>query len=451
MISILRDLFKGDRVIWGVYALLVVISILEMYSASSTLAYGMSTYYKPISRHVSMLLSGTIVALIFSNIPHKFFAFLGRMSYIVSILLLFAVQFKEGTNDAARWIFGVQPSEFAKFGLVILVSLLLCKGQIEEGVSNKNFKIIIGITIAACILILPENFSTALLLGTVVYFMMFIGRVQLKKLALIALLAGAFLGVGYTYIKYAPPSMLIKRMDTWKNRLESDPVPLVDQSINDKNLQKQYARMAVVNGGLTGKFFGRSQIRDFLPQAYSDFIYAIIIEEMGLLGGLMIIIFYLVLMFRVLNRFRDCEDLFGGFMMLGLMILILFQALINMAVGVGLFPVTGQPLPLLSRGGSSMLITSGYFGIIQSVCHYVQTEKGKKLLAEKQLREEEESAALAAEAEYNIHQEILNDYNGSAEDEYIATSNVDNTTITQNTTGDEYDLISGRKSDFIVE
>ena len=221
--------------------------------------------------------------------------------------------------------------------------------------------------------------------------------------------------------------MLRKRSDTLKSRLESRLMPLGDQPRNYKNLQKQYASMEVGKRGVTSKFIGRSQIRDILPLAYSDYIYAIIIEEMGLFGGLIIIIFFLVLMFRVLNKFRDCGDLFGGFMMLGLMILILFQALINMAVGVGLFPVTGQPLPLLSRGGSSMLITSGYFGIIQSISRCVMENEEIK---QQHLRKVEEGIGYFDEnGDYNEYEnvdtdtgEILN-YTPDSEQEYFENDN----------------------------
>ena len=404
MTEILKGFFKGDRIIWGIYAVMLFVSILEMFSASSTLAYGMSTYYKPISLHMQFLAIGTFVAVVASNMPHKYFIPIGLFCFIMSIFLLIAVLFTPEVNGASRRIFGLQPSEVGKFGLITLVSFLLCKGQTVDGIRKNIFYYIIITTVLICGLILPENFSTAFLLSVVVFFLMFIGRVQLRRLGIIMALAVFSLGTGYVALKYLPEgSIKVWRFPTWQARLKTKEIPLVDQKLDDKNMQEQYARMALVNGGLFGKFVGKGEIRDFLPQAYSDFIFSVIIEELGIIGGLVVLFLYLFLMFRVLAVFKDCRDMFGGFLLIGLMILILFQALINMAVGVGLIPVTGQPLPLLSRGGSSTLITCGYIGIIQSVCNWVNIDK-----------EKQRQQLLAAEAENNM---ILSEVDSEEESE----------------------------------
>ena len=375
MKTFLNKLFKGDRYIWSIYFTLGIISIVEIFSATSTLAYRSNEHWAPMISHTSSFIIGTIIVLIVQNFRTQIFRPLGLLAIFISFVTLIAVLFTPEVNGAQRNIMSLQPSEIGKFGLIATVSYLLSKGRTEYGITKYAFWAIIISSIFICGLILPENFSTAVLLGSVVFFLMFIAKVQWKYLLSLlgtVLIAGTILTL---ILVYVPEDYMIGRMKTWKARLElsfnGDKTPLVEQEVNDKNRQVQYGRMAVANG-LVGKGPGNSQIRDFLPQAYSDYIYSIIIEELGFVfGGIGILLLYIFLMYRVGKIFKKCKYPFPGFLLLGLTMLIIFQALINMAVGVDLIPVTGQPLPLISRGKNSMFMTCLYFGIILSISRSV--------------------------------------------------------------------------------
>ncbi|MEG1617648.1 MAG: FtsW/RodA/SpoVE family cell cycle protein [Bacteroidales bacterium] len=403
-----KTLFKGDKYIWGIYLVLAIISVIEIFSATSTLAYRASEHFMPAFTHTTYLIIGTLAVLVMHNWPPHYFKGIGYLMYPASIFLLVAVKFTPGVNNAQRWIFGLQPSELAKFSLIIVVCHLLAKGQTQEGISRFAFRAILIAAGIACTLIVSENFSTAFLLGTITFFLMFIARVQWKRmlaiLGSVVVLGGLFLAV----LTMTPKNYLPGRMATWKGRIErkaDDSRPLVEQRIDDKNLQVQFGRMAVANGGLIGRFPGNSEIRDFLPQAYSDYIYSIIIEEMGfLMGGVGVLILYFMLLVRAGIIFRRCKNPFLGFLLLGATMMVVFQAFINMAVGVDLIPVTGQPLPLISRGGTSMFLTCGYFGVILGISRSVgmgeEDYDENRLIGETtQTDEAETEQALIAESE----------------------------------------------------
>lgn len=366
----IRSLFKGDKYIWGIYIVLAIFSTFTIFSATSTLAYRASDHFSPGLTHMTYLILGTLGVLVMHNWPPSAFRGIGYILLPVSLALLVLVKFTPGVNGAQRWIFGIQPSELAKFALIIVVSHLLAKGQTEKGIDSIVFRKVLVVSGLVCGCIVTENFSTAFLLGTIVFFLMFVARVEWKRLLIIT---GSVVGGGLLFLSiliYTPDQYLPGRMLTWKNRIErsSDDTPLVTQSMDDKNMQVMYGHMAVARGGMFGVFFGNSQIRDFLPQAYSDYIFSIIIEETGLfLGALVVMLCYFLLLIRAGIIFRRCNKPFYGFLLLGATMIIVFQAFINMAVGVDLIPVTGQPLPLISRGGTSMFLTCGYFGMILSI------------------------------------------------------------------------------------
>ncbi len=378
--DLIKNLFKGDPYIWGIYLTLLVISIVESFSATSFLAFRSAEHYSPAMSHFTHLLFGLITVFVVLNIKPHVFRVLASFAVLASIALLVAVFFTSKVNDASRYIFGFQPSELAKFSLICLVSSLLAGGQTTEGITKSAYKKILIFSILLCGLILPENFSTSALLASVVFFLMFLGRVQMKRLMKLVLVIVCLGILGLAYILYAPDNMLIRRAGTWRGRIERsrDETPKVDQAINDKNMQVQYGHMAVANGGIVGKGPGQSQIRDFLPLAFSDFIFSIILEEGGLIVGFFVLALYFLLLLRARMIFLRCENIFQAFLLLGLAMMIVFQALTNMAVGVDLIPVTGQPLPLLSRGGSSIIMTSIYFGIIQSVSRCVMESEEQK-------------------------------------------------------------------------
>ncbi len=377
-----NKLFRGDRVIWIIFMFLCLISVIEVFSATSTIAYKNANFWAPIVRHATFLLGGSVLILLLHNIPCRFFpAFILLLP--LSILMLIITPFiGVSANDAHRWleIFGIQfqPSEFAKLASIVFIAFMLSKRN--RFTENQIFKtILIGVGIT-CLLILPENFSTAIMLFAVCFLMMFIGQLPFKKLMK---LAGALIvagGVFLAMLLFTPESIskyLPDRFSTWQGRIERFTNPAEDEEttngilkVTDDNYQVVHAKIAIARGGIIGQMPGHGQQRDFLPQAYSDFIYAIIIEEMGFIGGMAVLMLYVILLVRVGMIARKCDKLFPKFLVLGCGLLLVVQALANMAVAVDLIPVTGQPMPLVSRGGTSTMISCIYFGIILSVSRF---------------------------------------------------------------------------------
>lgn len=380
--SLASKLFKGDRVIWIIFMFLCLISAVEVFSATSTLAYQNVNHWAPIGRHATFLVGGFLAVVLLHNVPYTVFR-AGILLFPVSLIMLIVTPFIGiSANDAHRWlsIFGVQlqPSEFAKLSLLILIAFLLSKrGRITD---DQIFKWILICTLVACGLILPENFSTAFMLFGVSFLMMFIGQLPIKKLMRLAGTLVALLVLFLAVLKFTPKeivqSYLPGRLATWQARLER----FGDDSANynaagtyivtDENYQVSHAKIAIARGGLFGQMPGHGQQRDFLPQAYSDFIYAIILEELGFAGGVFVLLLYIMLLVRVGMIARRCETPFPKFLVLGCGLLIVVQALANMAVAVSLIPVTGQPMPLVSRGGTSTVISCVYFGIILSISRF---------------------------------------------------------------------------------
>lgn len=388
MENLFKKYFKGDTTIWLVFGILCVFSIIELYSASSTLAFKATNHSTPMLEHVSFLLGGAVFAYLVHFVPYKYIRILAYPGLVLSLLLLIYVQFKgESANDAARWIrifgFQFQPSEPAKLTLIIVIADFISRIRAFPKEENKYFYWLIGSTIAISGLILVENFSTALILITVVYFMMFIGQVSWKKLVVILGVVVGSLLIGYVLVKAIPQDKMPKIFDrayTWVNRFDRKSAESSKDKyvITDENLQVQHGRIAVARGGLVGVFPGNSVERDFLPHAFDDFIFAIIIEEMGLLGGIFVMFLYLVLLFRTGQIATVCKHTFAAMLVTGLGLIITLQATVNMIVGSGFGLVTGQPLPLISKGGTSILITSIYFGIILGVIRQIKEENEKQ-------------------------------------------------------------------------
>lgn len=418
--DLLRNIFKGDKVVWIIFLCLCLISVVEVFSASSTLIYDSGNHWAPITRHASFLAGGALVVIFFHNVPYRWFQLLPRLLLpLAGIFLILLLVFDnlhlggllviEKTNEAGRWVklLGIpfQPSEFAKMGVIIATAYYLSRGQNEKGASPKAFWQILRVAGITCLLILPENYSTAALLFMVVYMMMIVGRIQARKLLALGalLLAAALLFIGFLFV--TPDSSLEKiplghRFTTVKGRIadfvSSEEVPPSKYNISD-NAQVGHARIAVATSGILGKGPGNSVQRDFLSQAYSDFIFAIIIEELGLLGGGFVVFLYLWLLIRCWRIANKCERTFPAFLVLGIGLILVTQAMFNMMVAVGLAPVTGQPLPLISRGGTSTIINCVYIGLILSVSRYN--------IEQQQLREAEEAAA-AARAEQVETQDV---------------------------------------------
>ena len=395
------NLFKGDKVIWMVLLFLCIISIVEVFSASSSLTYKSQDYLGPIMGHSWKIFVGVAVAIVILNIPCRFFKLMTPALLLVSgVMLLWVLFFGEKTNDAGRWIslFGLkfQPSEIAKGTMVLVTAQILSAMQREEGADKRAFKFILMVVIPLVILIGLENLSTAALIMVVIFLMMFIGRVpmvQLGKLMaggvlLIILLVGTIymvgsmesdntvesqtesLANGHTEKSTKKSPSFLHRFATWKGRIDkklnSKYVAPQDYDL-DKDAQVAHANIAIVNSNIHGRGPGQSIERDFLPQAFSDFIFVIIIEELGIVGATFVVFLYIVLLFRAARIASRCDNNFPAFLVLGLALMLVIQASFNMMVAVGIAPVTGQPLPLISRGGTSTIINCAYIGAILSV------------------------------------------------------------------------------------
>ena len=397
----LNNIFKGDKVIWMIFFFLCIISIIEVYSASSQLTYKNGSYLSPVLKHIGILLMGIFCMVVTLNIKCKYFKIVTPFLLIISVLMLIWVLFAgQSTNGAARWvgILGMkfQPSEIAKGALVLATAQILSAMQTEKGADQHAFKYILVVCAFIIPLILVENFSTAFLLCVVIFLMMVLGRVpmqQLGKLLGVVVLFGVVLfvlimAVGTDHSQDVASQTLTEevvdqpkeepgvfskvfhRFDTWKARIAkfADKRQLTPAEVDlDKDGQTAHANIAIASSNIVGKGPGNSVERDFLSQAFSDFIYAIIIEEMGIVGAVAVAFLYIVLLIRTGRIVNRCENNFPAFLAMGLALLLVIQALFNMCVAVGLAPVTGQPLPLISKGGTSTMINCIYVGVILSI------------------------------------------------------------------------------------
>lgn len=373
-----KRLFQGDLVIWAIYFWLCMISLIEVYSAASSLSYTSGDFMAPLFKQAIFLGIGTVVVWVIHSIPCRFFK-LGVVLYPISVfLLILTLIIGAKENDGARWLnFGIkfQPSEIAKGALVLFVALILSFGQTEEGADKRAMKIILFATCLTCALIVTENLSTAGLLFATIFVMMFIGRVptkQLGKIVGVCLLGVILLTTVVTILpkEQLDESKVLHRASTWVDRLKdhtTDKKTMSDTIYLRDHAQEARAKIAIASSNMIGKMPGNSEQRDHLAQAYSDFIYAIIIEEMGVIGAVFVAFLYIILLFRAGRIASMCERNFPAYLTMGLAILLVIQAMVNMLVAVGLFPITGQPLPLISRGGTSTVINCIYMGMILSV------------------------------------------------------------------------------------
>jgi cell division protein FtsW len=388
--DLLKKLFKGDKVIWVIFFLLCMISIIEVFSASSSLTYGTGNHWKPVAQHTSILLVGTLIILLVHNINYRYFQVGGIILYPISAVVLLFVLASHKINGASRWlsVFGIQfqPSEIAKMALIICVAFILARSQESDGTLNKKaFPSILSLTIITCLLIFPENFSTSALLFCVIMIMMFIGHIQLRKI-IYTILGAVGLGVILITVALLMPqgnkNIGMHRMSTWQGRIavfksHNQDVPAAQFDIEHNN-QVAHANIAIATSNIIGKMPGNSTQRDFLAQAYSDFIFAIIIEELGLLGGLFVVILYVWLLIRAGRIAKKARGNFASTLVMGLTLMMVSQALLNMCVAVGLLPVTGQTLPFISKGGTSTIVNCIYLGMILSVSRYTQSSEAEK-------------------------------------------------------------------------
>jgi len=384
---------KGDKVIWALVVLLSLFSLLAVYSASSSLAYknyeGNTGVY--LFKQVAFILIGILVIYFAHMVNYTMYSRLATLFVILVIPLLFyTLFFGVRMNEGSRWIrlpiinMTIQTSDLAKLALFIYLSRLLSKKQMVIKSLKEGFLPCIIPVLIICALIAPANLSTALLLGASCMLLLFIGRVSFKHLLIVvgaAMVPILFL-ISIAVARHNQPdeldvpvvkskSGLFGRVETWIGRVENF-IYGSNEANNDAMYQVNQAKMAIAHGGLLGVGPGNSTARDYLPQAYNDFIFAIIIEEYGLLGGAFLTFIYLVFLYRCIRIFKLCPYAFGAFLALGLSFTLVIQAVANMAVTVNLFPVTGVTLPLVSMGGSSFIFTCLSIGIILSVSRYIE-------------------------------------------------------------------------------
>jgi len=367
--------FKGDRIIWLVVLFLLLISLLAVYSSTQMLAYrhtdGNTTYF--LLRHSRFLILGFIITYLVHRVPYQVFSKLAQWLLIISIPLLVVTMFKGvSINEASRWLslpggLRFQTSDLAKFALIMYVARLLAQNQASKEDLQAAFKPIITSVFVICALILPENFSTSALLFITCMVLMFIGRIDWKY---ILASVGVVVVVFMFFVSVVLMSDSKGRVGTWQNRIEN-----YLEGDSQSNYQVEQAKIAIVTGGILGKGPGNSTQRNFLPQPYSDFIYAIIIEEYGIFGGLFTVFLYMYLLYRSVIIVKISSRTAPAFLAVGLALSLVFQAFINMAVAVNLIPVTGQPLPFVSMGGTSILFSSVALGIILSISRNLEENK----------------------------------------------------------------------------
>jgi cell division protein FtsW len=390
----LTKTFKGDRVIWGLVVLFMFYSLLAVYSSSVGVAFmkygGNTTYF--LRTQFLMLALSLVIIVVIHYLPYRIYFSLAGLFLIISVgLLILTFAFGSRVNAATRWLvipgtgFSLQTSDVAKVALVLYLARSLAKFQNELNnfmLVTKNFILPVAII---CGLILPENLSTALMIFGISMIILFIGRVPFRFIL-------TYIGIGVVgVILFAVLLTMVSkanRVQVWKNRIEHF---FTGSGNEDDDYQSNQAKIAISTGGLFGKAPGKSTQRNMLPQSNSDFIFAIIIEEYGLLfGAIPLILAYMILLFRGITIARKCETAFPAYMVMGLIVMIVIQAMLNMMVAVGLFPVTGQTLPMVSWGRTSVLMMSFSIGAILSVSRVVNARIRNEELPEEEVSDEGE-------------------------------------------------------------
>lgn len=378
----LKSLLKGDKIIWYILLLLSLLSLLIVYSSTGALAYrqasGNTIYY--LVRQLFFISAGLGIILIMVNvIPVKFYSVIATFMLYTSILLLLgalAMKFAGLSGDSSGREFRIgpisfQPAEIAKISLIMYAAKILAKNQKTREDLYKAFRKIILFTIIVCGLIFFSNFSTAALLFATVLTMMFVSRIPGKYIAAVIVSGFLFIFLIYKTADYLPDDL--GRIKTIKARLERY---IKGDPNSEKGItQADYARLALYDGGFVGKGPGNSDVRNYMAAAYNDYIFAIIIEEYGFFIGAAVIFLYLIFFFRGIMVVRKASRTFPAFLVVGITMLLVFQAMINIGVSAGILPVTGQPLPWISMGGTSLLFTSVAFGFILSVSHQNQMNR----------------------------------------------------------------------------
>lgn len=380
--TFIEKYFKGDRVIWAVVVLLSIFSILAVYSSTGTLAYkyqqGNTEYY--LFKHFVIVSFGFMLMYFAHIMKYTFYSRISRIAIVLTVpLLLLTLLMGTNLNEASRWLtlpiinLSFQTSDLAKLALILFVARTLAKKQDNIKNFKETFIPLMWPVCLVCALILPANFSTSAVLFATVLFLLFIGRINMKYI-LMMIATGALLFT--LFILIAKVAGFKGRIATWQSRIENF---IGGTDSEQGSYQNQQAKIAIATGGVFGKGPGNSTQRNFLPHPYSDFIFAIIVEEYGLFGGILVVALYIILFYRAIKIVKKSPRAFATFLAVGCSFSLVFQAMINMAVAVNLFPVTGQPLPMLSMGGTSIWFTSLAIGIVLSVSRDLEKEEGVKL------------------------------------------------------------------------
>ncbi len=404
---------SGDKMIWAIVIILTIASLLLVYSSTGSLAYRMSKSTESyLFKQFAFIILGLIIIYFAHRINYTIYSRVAIILFLISIPLLFyTLMFGVQLNAGSRWIklpvinMTFQTSDLAKLALFMYMSRMLSRKQAVIKDFKKGFLPIIIPVAIICLLIAPANLSTAMLIGGTSIMLMFIGRVDTKHilltigLALIPVVLLLTIAIS-TYdkkngtTKKLPAVLASGRVPTWISRIQTFIYGSKETS-SEKSYQINQAKIAIAKGGLLGRGPGNSEQRNFLPHSYSDFIYAIIIEEYGLVGGAVMIFIYLLFLFRCIRVYQKCPYAFGAFLALALSFTLVIQAIANMGVNVNLFPNTGVTLPLVSMGGSSFLFTCLSIGIILSVARNVEQQEGKLVAAALGTRQEEEEIKTA--------------------------------------------------------
>jgi len=403
---------KGDKVIWAVVLVLSFISLLAVYSSTGSLAFRTdknASYY--LIKQVMMLGLGLGIIYMVHKVNYTKFAKVAVILYLLSLpLLVYTLFFGTTLNEGSRWIrlpvinVTFQTSDLAKLALFMFLARTLSVKQAVIKDFRKGFIPVLLPMLFTCALIAPANLSTALMLGITCSIVFFIGRVKVKHILFLGVVGIMGIAILFTVSKLTG----FGRAKTWEQRIQDFAGGKKKDGKKEVVYQVQQAKIAIVNGGVTGRGPGNSLQRNFLPHPYSDFIYSIIIEEYGLIGGAFVMLLYILFLWRSILIFRRCPYAFGAFLAVGLSITLVFQAMLNMAVNVHLVPVTGLTLPMISMGGSSIWFTSIAIGIVLSVSRYVDEMEGKKKMSIKDVVEEKkEETEVAAKEEVKEESKVI--------------------------------------------
>ena len=397
-----RPFLNGDRTIWAMVFILCGISLIEVFSASSRLTFGKSSFLTPIISHTVHLGIGLTGMYLVHLLHYKWYRLFPILLVPLSIILLAYLSIQSASSAGAeRWInlgfFQLQPSELGKIGVIMSVAYWLSKLKTDDELSQSNtFWKIMGLTGLVCALIVGENLSTAVLLAGVIFVMMILGGIAWRRMLALTGVVVATGIVAVVVLLFVPAQtirdsrIIPSRATTWQARLQdffqpgSDGKPSAYEYaklVAPEKPQETHANIAIATSNVLGKGPGNSDERDYLQEASCDFIYSIIIEELGMAGGIVVMLVYVVLLFRVGRLANKCKEKYPAYLAMGLGMLLGLQAFINMSVAVGLFPVTGQPLPLISKGGTSILMASGCIGMLLGISNTLDKEaKGEQVL-----------------------------------------------------------------------